>query len=340
MNQNKLIIVLVVIIGVVVIVYKSLGSDSPATSNEVVVYVSHDQDYSEPVLKAFEEKTGIVVKIVFDTEASKTVGLTNRLIAEKSNPTADVFWNNEVTRTIQLKKEGVLAPFMPERFEDIPSYAKDAEGYWTGFAARARVLLVSQTIKKPERLEELGADVYAEKVSIADPRFGTTGSHLAALWTVWGEEKTKEYLLNLKGKGLDVAQSNGQTRDKVVSGEMSVAFTDTDDANDAVSEGASVEVVYPNQNDIGTLVIPNTVMLINGAPHPSAAKELINFLISEEAESMLAYAKSAQMPLLPGVDKPESVMSVEDIVGMNVDWDDVYDALESVLTFVEESILE
>ena len=72
------------------------GCGKPAAPPpEVVVYVAHDQIYSEPILKQFEAETGIKAKIAFDTEASKTTGLVQRLIAEAANPRADVFWNNE-----------------------------------------------------------------------------------------------------------------------------------------------------------------------------------------------------------------------------------------------------
>ncbi|MBN1806662.1 MAG: hypothetical protein JW837_15545 [Sedimentisphaerales bacterium] len=75
---------------------------------QVVVYTSLDKVFSEPILKAFEKETGIKVLDVYDSEATKTTGLVNRLIAEKANPRADVFWNSEIGRTIVLKRKGVL----------------------------------------------------------------------------------------------------------------------------------------------------------------------------------------------------------------------------------------
>src|SRR5439155_8437156 len=68
--------------------------------NAVVIYVSADRPYSEPVLQAFERKTGIAVKAVYDTEETKSTGLANRILAEKSNPQADVFWSGESVRTL------------------------------------------------------------------------------------------------------------------------------------------------------------------------------------------------------------------------------------------------
>ena len=69
-------------------------------SDEVVVYTSVDQVFSEPVLKDFEKETGIKVKAVYDTEETKSTGVLNRLIAEKDNPQCDVFWSGDPVRTI------------------------------------------------------------------------------------------------------------------------------------------------------------------------------------------------------------------------------------------------
>src|SRR6059036_1975432 len=74
----------------------------------VVIYTSEDQVYAEPILKEFEQQTGIRVRAVYDSEAVKTVGLVNRLIAEGPNPKCDVFWNNEELRTRQLEARGIL----------------------------------------------------------------------------------------------------------------------------------------------------------------------------------------------------------------------------------------
>ena len=91
------------------------------TSNEVVVYVSEDQVFSEPVLRDFEKDTGITVKAVYDTEETKSTGAMNRLIAEKNNPQADVYWANEPIRTIVLKQKGISASYFSPNAKDIPS---------------------------------------------------------------------------------------------------------------------------------------------------------------------------------------------------------------------------
>ena len=68
----------------------------------VVIYSSLDRTFSEPILLEFERKTGIDVQVVYDTESTKSVGLANRIRAERRRPRCDVFWNNEILNTLLL----------------------------------------------------------------------------------------------------------------------------------------------------------------------------------------------------------------------------------------------
>ena len=84
--------------------------------NVAVAYVSEDQVFSEPILRDFERETGIRVQAVFDTEETKSTGVMNRLLAEKDNPRADVFWANEPIRAEYLKQQGIAPPtYLPTR---------------------------------------------------------------------------------------------------------------------------------------------------------------------------------------------------------------------------------
>ena len=131
-------------------------------TNEVVVYVSEDQVFSEPILRDFENNTGIRVKAVYDTEETKSTGVMNRLIAEKSNPQADVYWANEPVRAIVLKQKGISEKYFSPNAKGIPDGMKDPQGFWTGFSARARVLVVS-----PE--EEIKCPLSEDPLYAADP---------------------------------------------------------------------------------------------------------------------------------------------------------------------------
>lgn len=218
---------------------------------QVIVYTSLDQNFSEPILKDFENKTGIKVKAVYDVEAAKTTGLVNRLIAEKNNPQADVFWNSEVGRTIILKKKGILAPYFPPSASDIPKQFKDTSGYWTGFAARARVLIFNKNLidsdKLPESIFDLTKPEWKGRFCLAYPLFGTTATHAAALFVELGDTKAEEYFRSLKENDVVIVDGNSTSRDKVVEGRYLVGFTDTDDVNVALEKGEAVGMIFPDK---------------------------------------------------------------------------------------------
>lgn len=309
-------------------------------TDEVVIYVAHDQDYSEPILRAFEEETGILVKTLYDTEATKTTGLVNKLIAEKNRPQADVFWNNEVSRTIVLKNSGILETYCSPNAADVPAIYKDTDCYWTGFGARARIILYNTDLvggeDAPTSMLDLTDPKWEDKTCIANPLFGSTASHVASLFAYWGDEEAMQYLTSLKDNNIMVVESNGMVRDFVVSGECYIGLTDTDDANDALVENKPVAMVFPDQDGMGTLVFPNSVMLIKDGPNPENGKKLIDYLLSRDVERELAYTKAMQIPLKPGVEHPEDIPNIDELENIPVTQEEIHGKLNVSQRFVQE----
>ncbi len=328
------------LINIVFISLLLISGCTEQNQREVVVYTSLDQLFSEPVLEDFQDKTGIKVKTVYDVEASKTMGLFNRLLAEKANPQCDVFWNSEVGRTIILKNEGVLTPYVSPSAEDIPAQFKDVEGFWTGFAARARVLVYNTDLLEeselPESILELTKPEWKGRVALAYPLFGTTATHVAALWTHLGPDKTKEYLNALRGNDIIIVDGNAVARDMVVRGRVPLAFTDTDDVNVAVQSGKPVKMVYPDSQGMGALFIPNTVAMIKDCPHQEEAKHLIDYLLSREVESRLAFSESAQVPVRNGVATPAHVPSYSSVKAMVMNYEEIAKNMKEATRFCQE----
>jgi iron(III) transport system substrate-binding protein len=308
------------------------------TTNEVVVYTSVDQVFSEPVLKEFENKTGINVKAVYDTEETKSTGVLNRLIAEKENPQCDLFWSGDPIRTIVLKNRGITQPYQSPEATDINPAFKDPQHNWTGFSARARVLIYNKNLLKPNEIPKsifnLTDEKYKGKVAIANPLFGTTTFHIAALFTTLGNEKTKQFLTALKVNKVVIATSNGDVKKQVMQGRVACGLTDTDDAFEAAKENKNTGFLFLDQNGIGSLIMPNTVCLIKGSPNTNNGKKLMDFLLSKDTEAMLARS-CAQMPLHKGVKVPAGVASLDSIIPMKVNYDKTAIKLEEIQNYLK-----
>lgn len=316
-----------------------LASGCRTRSPEVVVYSSVDQVFSEPVFQAFEQRSGVRVRAVFDTEETKSTGVLNRLIAEAENPQADVFWSGDPVRPFLLIKRGLVAPYVSAQVQGLPPGLRAPDGSWTGVAARARVLLVNRKLVSdqamPRSIRDLAAPQWRGKTAIANPLFGTTTMHVAALFAKWGTDEARAFLDALKANDVRVASSNGEVKRLVASGEVAFGLTDTDDANEAKKEGADVEVVYPDADQLGTLVMPTSVVLMAKGPNPDAGKKLVDFLLSPEAERRMAES-AAHMPLRAGVATPSGVRSVSGIRAMEVDYARVAEEMEKVQPWLRQ----
>lgn len=314
------------------------------SNDEVIIYTSLDQVFSEPILRDFERETGIKVKAIYDLEAAKTTGLVNRLIAEKNNPRCDVFWNSEFGRTIILKKKGVLDQYISPSAKDIPGKFKDRDGYWTGFAARARVLVYNKDLVSKEELPKSIFDLTDPKwkgqVALANPLFGTTAAHTASLFILLGDDKAKEYFSALKQNDVVIVDGNSTSRDRVADGILKIGFTDTDDVNVAIEEGKNVGMIFPDKDGIGTLFIPNTICLIKGAPNPENAKKLIDYILSRDVEKKLAFSQSLQIPVRSDIPRPEIISASKDFKPSAVSYDEIADKMESTGKILQEILLK
>ncbi len=301
------------------------ASGAPVASGELVLYSSADDEYLRLVLDRFTGKTGLKVRAVGDTEATKTFGLVRRLIAEKDAPRADVWWSSEPMSSIALAEAGVLAPMDPApKLDDMtawPGDLRDAEGRWFAMARRARVIVYSASRVKdaeaPVRLRDLIDARWKGRVGIARPQFGTTRTHLAALVALAGEAKVEAWLTALRDNGVRLYDGNASVVRAIANAEIDVGLTDSDDVFAGLRNGWAVGMTYeprdaePEKTDglpsFGTIMLPNTVGLIKKPGGVAKdARALAEFLLSAEVETILAESDSRNVPVRPALAKAQA----------------------------------
>ena len=245
----------------------------------VVVYCAQDQEYAEPIFAEFTRQTGLRVRPLFDSEAVKTVGLAQRLLAEKAHPQAGVFWGNEELRARQLAAAGVF---------------RETNGLSTfGYRTRRIVLNTNRLewARAPQSLLELTNPVWRGKVALAYPLFGTTATHFLALRQLWGAAGWERWCRALQANQPFLVEGNSVVVKLVGRGEAWLGLTDSDDIAAAQREGLPV-VALPVTGE--TLYLPNTVAVVRGTPHPPAAENLFRFLQRPEIVGQLVSARALE----------------------------------------------
>ncbi len=277
------------------VLFTLLTACSRGASNDVVVYTAVDEIYAREIFAACERETGLRVRAVYDTEEAKSLGLAMRIVAERETPRADVFWNGEPSRTEMLKRESALAEYNAVSGRSIAAEWRDAAGHWTGFAARARVIVYNtrKVASPPKTFDELTQPQWRGRAAMSNPAFGTMAAHAVALAQERGEDEAIRLLAALKANAVRIVGGNSHVRDLVAKGDCDVGLTDTDDVWIGKLRGDPIDLVYPAP----TLVIPNTVSLIRGAPNRDNAVKFIEWLLRRETEELLAKGPSRQIPV-------------------------------------------
>ncbi len=326
---------------VVYIIIALLIKTSPPT-RQVIIYAAQDQVYAEPILRVFEKETGIKVKTVFDNELVKTVGLANRLLAERSHPQCDVFWGNEEMRTRQLAAQNVFretngwAAFGYRsrrivintnlvRLEEptpSPSQEENENARRTNFSSPPRR---GQGWVAPHSLLELTNEIWRGKVALAFPQFGTTATHFHALKQLWGESAWLAWCRALAANKPFVVDGNSVVVKQVARREAWIGLTDSDDVFAGQREGAPVAMLPINEEQ---LLIPNTVGVIRNAPHPANAQKLFEYLQRREVADKLVQVNAL-----------ESATDATDATTMKPNWDDLLRNLETTTKQLNEIFL-
>ena len=304
----------------------------------LVVYCAHDSIYADSILRDFTRQTGIPVATRYDTEATKSLGLTELLVREKDAPRCDVFWNNELLGTLDLQEKGILTPYRGPGWQRLPAAFKDAAGNWTGFAARLRVE-ISNT-QKPAPAD--GATPDLTRFAVAKPLYGTTLTHYSVLWQRWGREKTIAWHRDWRARGVRELNGNAAVKDAVAGGACDAGFTDTDDFFEAKDDGKPVAMRPVQLGDGATICIPNTVAIIRGTRRETDARRLVNFLLSAETELALARSKSRQIPLgqVPADQVPAEVRELQPLAQRATPLKDLLPARNECLAWLKSEYVQ
>lgn len=307
----------------------------------VVIYTSVDQVFAEEVLSAFSAKTGIRVLPRFDSEAGKTTGFLHQLRREAATPRCDVWWSSEAFGTIELAREDLFESYAPVSATDIPREWRDPQDRWIGYAARARVIAFNpERVRKdelPPTWEGYAASRWAGRLALANPQFGTTRGHIAALFAAWGDQRGRSFLEALRVGGARIADGNSHSVRMVANGEADVGWTDSDDVWVTQRHGSLIESIYP-AIDVGgaSLWIPCTVAIVRGAPHGEMARKLADFLVSAEAERLLAKSDSRNVPVREAL---RNELGLNGTAPVAPNFDAIADALPGAMRAAQEILL-
>ncbi|MFC1014119.1 ABC transporter substrate-binding protein [Pasteurella multocida] len=297
-----------------------------AHANEkLIVYTSMKESLIGALKTKFNEKHP---DIAMDYQSAGAGKLMAKIAAEKESGQimADVIWTSEVPDFFKMKANSMLDAYVSPEVEHIVNPIPDFDGSFTPIRLGTLGIAYNTRFVKepPTSWDDIAGAKYKGAFGIANPALsGTAYMSVALLKSTFGWEFFEKIKAN-KGK---VGKGSGQVVDDTASGDLLASLAVDYITNDKIKKGAQLKLVYPKE----MLVIPSPAAIFKGTKNPAAAKKFIDFLLSEEAQHIIAH--EGTLPVRKGVTTLEGMPTVEDAISRAIPID-----YQAILTEKEEIV--
>ncbi len=264
----------------------SSATPPPSTpSGSITVYSGRNEALIGPMIKKFSEKTGVQVNVRY----GDTTALAATLLEEKERTPADVYIAQDGGALGVVEHAGLFAPIDETVLSRVGATYKSAAKQWVGLSGRARVIVYNpkhtQADTLPKSILELTDPKWKGKIGWA-PSNASLQSFVTALRAQQGEAKAKAWLEGVKANHPKEFANNGAIVQAVSKGEVTMGLVNHYYAHQLGKQDPTLSAKnhYTAPGDIGTLVNVAGAGILKTSKNPVAAKALIAYLVSDEAQ--------------------------------------------------------
>lgn len=308
--------------------------DAPKEERRLILYTSHKEELWKPIVKEFEERTGIWVEVV----SGGTNLLLEDIAEKKGEVDADLFFGGGVESLNAFSD--YFIPYEAQGMEKVDSQFRSMDGVWTPFSALPVVLIYNNKLLVPEELaswEDLLNPKFKGKIALANPSHSASAftgllSFMEAArgkspFTGDGAEESEilyQIAKQLEGKEYE---DSGEVPEAVADGSKLVGITLEETALKYIAKGKNIGIVYPKE---GTSVVPDAGAILKGAKHLENAQKFLDFSISEECQEILhkRFHRRSVLKSMAGEGQP----SLLDIKQLHYDISKVSEERSGILT--------
>ena len=264
---------------------------APAEDKRLLIYTSHKEELWKPIVKEFEERTGIWVEVV----SGGTNLLLEEIAEKKGEVDADLFFGGGVESLNAFSD--YFIPYEAKGIEEVDPQFRSATDVWTPFSALPVVLIYNEKLLSPEELgswKDVLAPKYKGKIAMANPAYSASAFTGLLSFEKAVQEETdstedsdedKEILPRI-AKQLDGKEytDSGEVPEAVADGSKLVGISLEETALKYMAKGENIGIVYPKE---GTTVVPDAGAILKGAKHLENAQKFLDFSISKDCQDIL-----------------------------------------------------
>lgn len=286
-----------------------------AQAEQVNIYSFRQPFLIDPILKEFTAQTGIKTKVIFSKK-----GLIQRLQREGELSPADIVLTSDFSKMLQLKEKGLSQPYVLTKTleTNIPAQFRDSENHWLALTQRVRNVYSSKERSGDQstiRYEDLAKAEYKGRICTRSGKHPYNLGLIASMIAHDGEAETEKWLTAVKGNLARKPQGNDRGQVKAIKeGLCDISLGNSYYLGKMLQDPKQVEwanavnLNFPNQQDRGSHINVSGAIMAKYAPHKESAQKLIEFLTSQQAQSLYADL-NMEYPVMPSAKVSDLVSS-------------------------------
>jgi iron(III) transport system substrate-binding protein len=291
-------------------------SDEVENPGRLVIYSGRSESLVQPIIDQFKAATGIDVEVRYGSTAE----MAGVLLEEGANSPADVFYAQDPGGLGAVQAAGLLQVLPDPILDNVPERFRSTDDSWVGVSGRARVIAYN-TEAIPDPAAEIPEDIFDFVDSKWNGRIGwapTNGSFLAmvtGMRSVWGDEKTREWLQGIQANNPVVFDGNTPIVAAVGSGEVDAGFVNHYYLYRFLSEqgeGFGARNYFLPGGGPGSLIMVSGAGILASAENADNARRFIEFLLSVPGQQYFA-SQTFEYPVVEGVNLPAALPPLADL---------------------------
>ena len=286
----------------------------------LVIYSGRSESLVEPIIEQFEEVTGINVAVKYGS----TGEIAATILEEGQNSPADVFFAQDPGGLGEVANAGMFETLPTGITEKVPTWARSPESQWVGISGRGRVVVYNTDNltedQIPTSMEDFTKPEWKDRIGWA-PTNGSFQAMVTAMRVVWGEDKTREWLLGIQANEPKVYPKNTPTVAAAAAGEVDVGFVNHYYLHRFLAEQGED---FPARNYHVTGGGPGGIVLVAGggilktAENKDNAERFFNFMLSRVVQQYFS-GQTYEYPLVDGVNTNRILTPLDEINNPDID---------------------
>ncbi|MDN6289866.1 MAG: ABC transporter substrate-binding protein [Tetragenococcus koreensis] len=314
------------------------SGDEGQSSDSLVIYSPNSEGLINATIPAFEEQYGVTVDLI----QAGTGELFTKLESEKESPVADIIFGGGYSQ--YSMSEDLFEEYVSDENDNVIEDYQNTTGLYTPYTLDGSVLIVNPDLVGDMDItsyEDLTNPELKGQISSGDPAnssssFAQLTNMLAAKGGYESDEAwdyVKDLYTNVDGK---ISSSSSNVYRAVADGEMAVGLSYEDPVAKLISDGANVEIVYPEE---GVVFLPASAAIIKGAQNRENAERFIDFIVSQEIQNVLS-TTTTNRPVREDVETNDSMKPFGEINTIQEDMDYVSENREQIVDRYNEIFVE